>query len=107
VYKYQADLLKFIEDVRDGIFLQHSLDDILLDTDGKQLMCEALYLYGTMLLLLEQRIPGSIREKMIIALYRSVGENNLEDVNEVCRLCRSTGNVPGSCLFAFPERSFT
>lgn len=49
-------------------------------------MCEALYLYGVMLLLLDQRIPGPTREKMVIAFYRSKGESALQNIDEVKRL---------------------
>ena len=40
------------------------------DVHGKQLMCECLYLYGTMLLLLERHLPGDVRERMVIAVMR-------------------------------------
>jgi len=33
-------------------------------------MCEALYLYGVMLLLMDMRIPGVARERMIVSYYR-------------------------------------
>jgi WASH complex subunit strumpellin len=41
-----------------------------MDVEGKQLMCEALYLYGCMLLLMDIRIPGVARERMIVSYYR-------------------------------------
>lgn len=40
------------------------------DVLGKQLMCECLYLYGAMLLLLERHLPGDVRERMVIAVMR-------------------------------------
>ena len=73
IWKYQADFAKYIDDVQNGFYIQHSLDDIFMEVAGKQLMCEALYLYGTMLLLLEERIPGAVREKIMIAAYRYRG----------------------------------
>ena len=36
-------------------------------------MCEALYLYGVMLLLVDIKIPHVVREKLIIAYYRHEG----------------------------------
>jgi WASH complex subunit strumpellin len=59
IWKYQYDIGKFVEDVNNGYYLQHSLDNILQDTNGKQLLCECLYLYGEMLLMLEEFIPGN------------------------------------------------
>lgn len=55
------------------VFLQ--VGDVLLDTNGKQLMCEALYLLGTILLIMDMRVPGPIRERLIIAHYRHKGES--------------------------------
>jgi WASH complex subunit strumpellin len=98
ILKYQADFAKYIDDVQNGFYIQHSLDDIFMEVAGKQLMCEALYLYGTMLLLLEERIPGAVREKIMIAAYRYRGEGLLSNIDEVCRLCRSTGYIPGQGL---------
>ena len=95
VWKYQSDYEKYIEDVQGGFYIQHSVDNILDDVDGKQLMCEALYLYGVMLLLLEERIPGHVREKMLVAVIRENGEGNLSNMDDVCKLCRSTGYIPG------------
>ena len=95
VWKYQSDVGKFIEDVNNGYYIQHSVDEILQDIDGKQLFCEALYLYGVMLLFLEDRIPGSVREKILIAAYRSHGETVLNNFEDVCKLCRNTGYSPG------------
>jgi len=67
-----------------GYYIQHSLDNILSEIGGKQLLCECLYLYGVMLLFLEEKIPGYIREKLIIAIYRCNGESglgeNIEDI---------------------------
>jgi len=96
IWKYQNDFAKYIEDVRNGYYIQHSLEGILQEADGQQLLSEGLYLYGVMLLLLEEKIPGNVREKMMIAIYRSNGgEAMLENYEEVCKLCRNTGYIPG------------
>lgn len=95
IWLYQADFRKYVDDVQSGFYLHHSLEDILQDMTGKQLLCEALYLYGTMLLQLEERIPGSVREKLMIANYRYGSEGSTSNIDEVCKLCRSTGYIPG------------
>lgn len=51
-----------------------------------------------MLLLLEEKIPGYVREKILIALYRLNGEGGFLSFDEVCKICRNTGYIPG------PER---
>ncbi|KAH9083252.1 hypothetical protein LEN26_021034 [Aphanomyces euteiches] len=107
IYKYIHDFLAFCDQLEKGFFIQHNLANILLDTDGAQLMCEALYLYGVMLLLLDQRIPGPARERMVIAFFRNKGESALENIDEVCKLCRVTGYLPGMPKPAqYPERFF-
>lgn len=95
VWRYQNDFAKFIDDVNTGYYIQHAVDDILQDVEGKQLLCEAIYLYGIMLLFLEDRIPGHVREKLLIAAFRSHGETNLNNFEDVCKLCRNTGYIKG------------
>jgi WASH complex subunit strumpellin len=94
VFKYISDFNRFLDDLTSGYFIQYTVDGLLLDTDGKQLVVEAFYLLGVMLLQLDQRIPGPAREKMIIAYYRAKGESTMTNVDEVCKLCRSTGYIP-------------
>jgi WASH complex subunit strumpellin len=46
------------------------MQGVLFNNDGKQLMTEAIYLYGVMLSLLDMLIEGSIRERMLISYLR-------------------------------------
>jgi WASH complex subunit strumpellin len=88
IYRYVADFATYLEEMQQGVFLQHSVDvsgecfdaacsfswllvqGVLMDVEGRQLMCEALYLYGVMLLLMDVRIEGSTRERMIVSYIR-------------------------------------
>ena len=56
------------------MYIQQTLEGVLLDEDGKQLICEVLYLYGVLLLLMDARIDGTVRERMLIAYYRHKGQ---------------------------------
>lgn len=56
-------------------------------------MSESVYLYGVILLLLDQRIEGVVRERMLVCYLRQVGQNELSNLNEVCKLCSRTGYV--------------
>jgi WASH complex subunit strumpellin len=94
IYLFQRDLNKLIEDISNGFYIQHSFENIMDDIDGKQLVSESLYLYGVMLLLLEERIPGYVRERMLVCMVRDRGESSMNDFDEVCKLCRSTGYIP-------------
>lgn len=94
VHKYVTDLNRFLEDLEEGVYIQQTMESVLLNEDGKQLMCEALYLYGVMLIVIDQKIEGVVRERMLVSYYRysaqkaSAGDSNIDDV---CKLLRSTG----------------
>jgi len=95
IYRYAADFLTYLQELVEGVFIQHTVEGVLLDVEGRQLMCEALYLYGVMLLLLDIRIEGVCRERMIVAYYRHKGTATIPNLDEVVKLCRSTGFVLG------------
>jgi WASH complex subunit strumpellin len=65
-----SDYQTFLNDLSSGSYVENSVDTVMLDNDGKRLMCEALYLLGVMLLFMDLRIPGPIREVLIIAHFR-------------------------------------
>jgi WASH complex subunit strumpellin len=100
------------------------MQGVLMNQDGQQLLGEAVYLYGIMLFLLDQRIGGEVRERMLISYLRykartlmltrsprhtrgelivvcgthsrdMQGHTDLPLIDEVCKLCRSTGYAPG------------
>ena len=55
-------------------------------------MGEIFYLFGCMLLLMDHLIPGPVREKMLVSYIRyKDGQNSLQKINEVTKLCKSTG----------------
>lgn len=113
VHKYATDLNRFLEDLEEGVYIQQTMESVLLNDDGKQLMCEVLFLYGVMLMVIDTKIEGVVRERMLVSYYRysaqkaSAGDSNIDDV---CKLLRSTGfstapnakRPPG-----YPESYFT
>lgn len=75
------------------------------------LQCEALYLYGIMLLVTDIHIDGPIRERMLVSYYRySVQRTHSNSkLDEVCQLLRSTGflkSQPGKKPQHYPEEYF-
>jgi WASH complex subunit strumpellin len=101
VYRYRKDLDRYLADLEEGVFIQHTFEGVLFQTDGKQLLTEALYVYGVILLLMDRRIEGVVRERMLVAYIRYKGESDILHVDQVCRLCRRTGYLPPSA--AHPE----
>ncbi|XP_069587983.1 WASH complex subunit 5 [Ranitomeya imitator] len=100
VHKYIVDVNRYLEDLNEGIYIQQTLETVLLNEDGKQLLCEALYLYGVMLLVIDQKIEGEVRERMLVSYYRYSAARSSADSNmdDICKLLRSTGysSQPGS-----------
>lgn len=93
IHKYVSDLTRFLEDLEEGIYIQQNIDTVLFNQDGKQLLAESIYLYGLMLLIVDLKFEGSVREKLLIGYVRysnqkSYMESNIDDV---CKLLRSTG----------------
>lgn len=41
-----------------------------IGSDFSLIQCEALYLYGVMLLVIDQKIEGEVRERMLVSYYR-------------------------------------
>eukprot|EP00792_Barthelona_sp_PAP020_P006485 TRINITY_DN3009_c0_g1_i1.p1 TRINITY_DN3009_c0_g1~~TRINITY_DN3009_c0_g1_i1.p1 ORF type:complete len:1166 (+),score=291.06 TRINITY_DN3009_c0_g1_i1:38-3499(+) len=90
IAKYYQDLMGFIDEVQEGVFLQYSFENILQDGEMRQVLCESIYLFGCMLLLLDVHFPGVIRERIIISFYRYNGGSDLDNFNDVLHLCRRT-----------------
>ncbi|XP_068618614.1 WASH complex subunit 5 isoform X2 [Battus philenor] len=91
IYQYILDLNTFVEQLNDGAFIQQTIDTVMKDVEGKQLLCESLYLYGSMLLLCDLYIPGPVRERLLVAFYRYSTSQSQSNVDDVCKLLRETG----------------
>ncbi|KCV67711.1 hypothetical protein H696_05819 [Fonticula alba] len=95
IYKYSDDLVNVITDLQDGVFVHQSLETMMIDFKGRQLLVEALYLYGCMLLLIDQLIEGPIRERLLIAYHRYQSDQvAVSNMVSVCQLLQSTGYLP-------------
>ena len=93
IVRYVTDFLHYLEQLDQHVFLQMTIDSLLNDTEGKQLLGEALHLYGVMLLQLDYHIPGIVRERMLVAFNRWRGQSMLINYSKVCEVCRSSGYV--------------
>ena len=112
VFTYLGDYNKYLRELEEGYYIQHKLEEVLLDVDGRQLLCEGLYLYGVMLLMLDSKLPGCVRERLIVAHYRHKGEGAAVGIADLAKLCRDTGyrhgaakrpaNYPEEYLARFP-----
>ncbi|XP_075978879.1 WASH complex subunit strump [Anticarsia gemmatalis] len=91
IYQYIGDLNAFVEQLNDNTFIQQNIETVLKDVEGKQLLCESLYLYGAMLLLCDLYIPGPMRERLLVAFYRYSTSQSQSNIDDVCKLLRDTG----------------
>ncbi|XP_053606278.1 WASH complex subunit 5 isoform X2 [Plodia interpunctella] len=91
IYQYVVDLISFTEQLNDGAFIQQTIETVLRDVEGKQLLCESLYLYGAMLLLCDLFMPGPFRERLLVAFYRYSTTQSQTNIDDVCKLLRDTG----------------
>ncbi|KAF7991199.1 hypothetical protein HCN44_002761 [Aphidius gifuensis] len=92
IHKYITELNSYVDDLEDNVYIQQSLETVMLNDEGKQLLCEALYLYGVMLLLVDHQFEGQIRERLIVSYYRyNAQRSSSTQVDEICLLLRSTG----------------
>jgi WASH complex subunit strumpellin len=93
IYKYVMDLNRFHSDLDEGVFIQQTVEMVLFNADGKQLISEAVFLYGAMLLILDMKIEGKIRERIMVAYHRhaSATASSMDaNIEDVCKLLRST-----------------
>jgi WASH complex subunit strumpellin len=90
IYSYIADFNKYLQELGEGFYIQHTVEGVLLDMSGRQLVCEGLYLIGVMLLMLDMKVSGPVRERMLVAQYRHKGEGSVP-LSELAKLCRDSG----------------
>lgn len=98
IVRYYQDLLQYLEDIQEGAYIQSTIESILENHDGRQLFVEALTLHGILLLLLEHRLKGDLREKIIVAYTRCKGTSDLPNFDTVCVLCHSLPSQSPSTL---------
>lgn len=97
IVKYYKDLSRFTDDllqVGAGAFLQETAESVLEDEEGRQLLVEALMLHGVLLLLLEHRMPGSLREQLLVAHCRCRGSSDFVNFEAIQLLCRCVPPPP-------------
>ncbi|KAH8392056.1 hypothetical protein KR200_010392 [Drosophila serrata] len=111
IHHYATDLHQYIKELDSGYYIQQTLETVLQEDEGRQLLCESLYLFGVILLLLDFHIPGDVRERLLIAYYRHSGgdatpmSGSDSNIQDVCLLLRSTGYVHPSEVAKLPAKA--
>ncbi|KAK2579644.1 hypothetical protein KPH14_011569 [Odynerus spinipes] len=107
IHKYVTDLNFYIKKLNQEDY--QSSGSVEYSEDGKQLMCEAVYLYGVMLLLVDDHFEGRIRERLLVSYYRyNAQQSSSTRVDDICMLLRSTGysKASGKRPVNYPEEYF-
>ena len=73
---------------------------------------KALYLLGVQLLTVDEKVPGPVRERLMVSYFRysgaTSGSGHVSHVDTVCELLRSTGFSAGSKRpGGYPETFFS
>lgn len=97
--------MNFVDELNSGAFIQQSVESLLQDAEGKQLLCESLFLYGVMLLVLDMNIPGIVRERLLVSYYRysTQKQHGYSRIDDVCKLLRSTGFINAATAKRVPN----
>ena len=66
IYNYQKELNTFIHDLTQGYYIQYTVESVLLDVDGRALLCESVWLYGVILMLMERLLPVSVHGANVV-----------------------------------------
>ncbi len=68
IYNFYFDIKSFTSDLESGHFVQYTLRSLLLDSnEARQLLCEVLYLYGSLLVLLDIYVPVRLINACILS----------------------------------------
>jgi WASH complex subunit strumpellin len=106
ITRYHEDALRFLDDLDAGAYVAHSLEALLRGGESRQLVSEALSLCAQLPLLLDARLEGGVRERLVTAHLRFRGAGAAARIDEVVRLCRGSGYshaTPTSRPRGYPE----
>lgn len=86
---YHLELLKYLNDLQEGLYVQSTLDRVLDNEYGRQLLTESITLFGCMLILMEYFMSGHLREKLLVAHLRNDCCFDSPNLERICLLCRA------------------
>ena len=69
IVRYYQDLVHYLDDLQEGVYVQSTIESVMENEDGRQLLVEALVFLGVLLLLMEHRLNGGVRERLLVAFF--------------------------------------
>lgn len=98
IVRYYQDLVHYLDDLQEGVYVQSTIESVMENEDGRQLLVEALVLLGVLLLLMEHRLNGGVRERLLVAFFRTKRSSEVSNIDLLCTLCRTFSPVSASPL---------
>ncbi|KAH9329372.1 hypothetical protein KI387_001480 [Taxus chinensis] len=98
IIRYYQNLVQYLEDLQEGVYVQSTIESVMENEDGRQLLVEALALHGTILFLLEHRLNGGLREQLLVAHLRNKRSSEISNLDHLCMLCQTFSPVSASPL---------
>uniref|UniRef100_A0A0D9W4E9 WASH complex subunit strumpellin n=1 Tax=Leersia perrieri TaxID=77586 RepID=A0A0D9W4E9_9ORYZ len=92
---YHEELCSYLNDLQEGLYVHCSLDGVLESNCACQLLTESMTLFGCMVLLMEHRNSGLLRERLLVAYLRYERCFNIPNLERICELCRRHVTTPG------------
>ncbi|TVU14730.1 hypothetical protein EJB05_38220, partial [Eragrostis curvula] len=93
---YHEELCSYLNDLQEGLYAHCTLDGVLENNGACQLLVESMSLFGCMILIMEHRIGGLLRERLLVAHLRYDRTFSHPNVERICELCRRHVPTPGS-----------
>lgn len=95
IQQYVFDLRRLLDEIDGSDHVHQTLEMMLSDFEGRQLLCESVYVCGLLLFILDFKLCGPLRERLLVAHFRYAAQQTKSECNveDVCKLIRSTGFV--------------
>lgn len=91
IYLFYGSVTSYLQDIRDGKYIEFTIDALIQMKEGKRLIAEIMHSYAAMLLLLDRLIPSVARERIVTCYVRYMGSSASHHHAKVCKLIKSTG----------------
>lgn len=75
IYIYYTNVTTYLNDIKDGKYIEFTIDALIQLKEGKRLIAEIMHHYAAMLLLLDRLIPSVARERIVTCYVRYMGSS--------------------------------
>ncbi|OEL36929.1 WASH complex subunit strumpellin-like protein [Dichanthelium oligosanthes] len=93
---YHEELCSYLNDLQEGLYVHCTLDHVLENNCACQLLVESMALFGCLILLMEHKIGGLLRERLLVAHLRYERCFSYPNLEQICELCRRHAPTPAT-----------